>query len=57
MILRESAMAEGFIETLRTWRMTAKGVQGIQGATSAELAQAIYDAAISDLDRAMGKGK
>lgn len=57
LILRESAMAEGFIETLRTWRMTAKGVQGIQGATTVESAQAIYDAAMVDLDIAMGKGR
>ena len=57
LILRESAMAEGLIETLRAWRMNAKGLNGIQGATSAEHAQAIYDAAIVDLDRATGKGK
>lgn len=57
LILRESATAEGFIEILRTWRMTAKGVQGIQGATTVETAQAIYDDAIADLDSAMEKGK
>ena len=57
LILRESATAEGFIETLRTWRMAAKGVQGIQGATTVESAQAIYDDAIADLDRALEKGK
>jgi hypothetical protein len=57
LILRESAMAEGFIETLRTWRMTAKGVQGIQGATTPEQAQAVFDAAMADLDRAIGRGK
>jgi hypothetical protein len=57
LILRESAMAEGFIETLRTWRMRAKGLNGIQGAVTVEAAQAVFDAAMSDLDRAIGKGK
>lgn len=57
LILRESAMAEGFIETLRTWRMTAKGINGIQGATTQEQAQAIFEAAMADLEKAIGRGK
>jgi hypothetical protein len=57
LILRESAMAEGFIETLRTWRMTAKGLNGIQGAVTVEAAQAVFDAAIFDLEKAIGRGK
>jgi hypothetical protein len=57
LILSESAMAEGFIETLRTWRMNAKGVNGIQGATTVEAAQAVFDAAIVDLEKAIGRGK
>jgi hypothetical protein len=57
LILHESAMVEGFIETLRTWRMTAKGVQGIQGATTQEQAQAVFDAAMADLEKAIGRGR
>ena len=57
LILSESAMAEGLIETLRTWRMTSKGLNGIEGAKTVESAQAIYDAAICDLDKALGKVK
>ena len=57
LILSESNKAEGLISFLRAWRMTAKGVQGIKGATTVEAAQAIYDAAISDLASAMGDGK
>jgi hypothetical protein len=56
-ILRESAMAEGLIETLRSWRMNAKGLNGIQGATTVEAAQAVFDAAIIDLEKAIGRGK
>lgn len=57
LILRESAMAEGLIETLRSWRMNAKGLNGIQGATTVEAAQAVFDAAMVDLEKAIGRGK
>jgi hypothetical protein len=56
-ILRESAMAEGLIETLRAWRMNAKGLNGIQGALTVDAAQAVFDAAIFDLEKAIGRGK
>jgi len=57
LILRESAIAEGFIETLRTWRMNAKGVMGIQGALTIDAAQTVFDAAMLALDTALSKGK
>jgi hypothetical protein len=57
LILRESAMAEGFIETLRTWRMTAKGVQGIQGTHTATDAQAVFDAAMLALNNQLAAMK
>ena len=57
LILLESEMAEGLIETLRSWRMNAKGLNGIQGATTVEAAQAVFDAAIVDLGKAIGRGE
>jgi hypothetical protein len=57
LILLESDMAEGLIETLRSWRMNAKGLNGIQGATTVEAAQAVFDAAIFDLEKAIGSGR
>jgi hypothetical protein len=37
--------------------MTAKGLNGIQGAVTVEAAQAVFDAAIFDLEKAIGRGK
>jgi hypothetical protein len=50
LILNESAKAENLIEFLRSWRMNAKGVMGIQGAQTSEIAQAVFDSAMLTLN-------
>jgi hypothetical protein len=57
LILGESAKAEGLIEFLRTWRMTAKGVQGIQGTHTTTDAQAVFDAAMLALNNQLAAMK
>jgi hypothetical protein len=49
LILSEAAAAEMLIDVLRSWRMNAKGINGIGGTQTAEQAQAVFDAAMLDL--------